>query len=85
MVEISHRAYRYVYVLDYRKGNASIDADFLPRLPSPATESGLTGGGGLTPLNEERIFPVRRHSLLLGGPSTMRVGLGGLPLSLHDF
>ena len=87
----------YNYTLEYRKGSANGNADFLSRLPLPATELDRGGPGSLTPSDEEHVFLIRSHGLLLGGPSAVRVGLdglapsdpssglGGLTLSPHDF
>ena len=87
----------YSYTLIYRNGSANGNADFLSRLPLPATERDRDGPSNLTPSDEERFFLMRSHGLPLGRPSAVRVGLaelapsdpssglGGLPLSRHDF
>ena len=54
---------------------------FLSRLPLPATELDRSGPSRLTPSDEERVFLVHAHGLLIGGPFAMRVGLGRLPPS----
>ena len=87
----------YKYAMEYRNGSANGNDDFLSRLPLPATELDHRGPSTLTPSDEERVFFIRSHGLLLGGPSAVRVGLGGLApsdpssgldgltLSSHDF
>ena len=87
----------YNYTLECRKCSANGNAEFLSRLPLPATELDRRGPCSLTPSEEERVFFIRSHGLLLGGPSAVRVGLGGLApsdpssgldgltLSSHDF
>ena len=67
----------YNYTLEYRKGSANGNADFLTRLPLPATELDRSGPSSLTPSDEERVFRNRAHGLLLRGPPTVRVGFGG--------
>ena len=69
------------YTLEYRKGGANGNADFLSRLPLPATELDRSDSSSLTPSDEERVFLIRSHGILLGGPSAVRVGLGGLASS----
>ena len=51
---------------------------FSPACLLPAAELDRSGPNSLTPSDEERVFLIRSHSLLLGGPSAVRVGLGGL-------
>ena len=68
----------YNYTLEYRKGSANGNADFLTRLPLPATELDRSGPSSLTPSDEESLFLIRSHDVFLGGPSAVRVGLGGL-------
>ena len=68
----------YNYTLEYRKGSANGNADFLSRLPLPATELDRSGPSSLTPSDEEHAFLIRSHGLLLSGASAVRVGLGGL-------
>ena len=87
----------YHYTLVYRKGSANGNADFLSRLPLPASEDDRSGHSRLTPSDEEHIYLIRAGGLLLdtppdvslglGGlaPSSQSVGLGGLPLSQSDF
>ena len=67
------------YTLEYRKGGANGNADFLSRLPLPATELDRSGPRCLTPSNEERVFLIRSNDLLLGGTSAYRLGWAGAP------
>ena len=43
------------YILEYRKGSASGNADLLSRLPQPAAEHGRSGSSRLTPVDDEAI------------------------------
>ena len=86
----------YIYTLEYRKGSANGNADFLSRLPLPTTDLDRSGPCSLTPSDEDLVFFIRSYGLLFGGPSAVRVslgglvpsdpssGLGGLTLSPHD-
>ena len=104
IAEHNRRIQRWIQILTaynntlvYRKGSANGNASFLSRLPLPATELDRGGPSGLTPSDEERVFFIRSHGLLLGGPSAVRSSLGGLSpsdpnsgwsgltLSPHDF
>ena len=51
---------------------------FLSRPPLPATELDLSGPSSLNPSDEERVFLIRSHGLLLGAPCAMCVALGWL-------
>lgn len=73
------------HTLESRKGNVNGNADFLSRLPLPATERDRTGRSRLTPSDEQRVFLIRSHDLLLGGPFAMNVGLGWLAPSDTEF
>ena len=85
------------YTLEYRKSSANGNDDFLSRLPLPAMELDRSGPSRFTPSDEVRVFLIRSHGVLLGGPSAVHgglgglapsdpsSGLGGLTLSLHDF
>ena len=87
----------YRYTLEYRKGSANGNADFLSQLPLPASEDDRSGRSRLTLSDEERIYLIRSGGLAfdgrptlssgLGGlaPSRHSIGLGGLPLSQADF
>ena len=74
----------YRYTLEYRKGSANGNADFLSRLPLPASENDRSGRSRLTPSEEERIYLIRSGGLLLDGPPTLSLGLGGLAPSSHS-
>ena len=85
------------YTLEYRKGSANGNADFLSRLPEPATEHDRNGSTSLTPVEDGGIYLIRACGLYtpsspipgvgLGGlmPRTESNALGGLPLTLADF
>ncbi|CAB1107221.1 unnamed protein product [Ectocarpus sp. CCAP 1310/34] len=54
----------YNYTLDYRKGPANGNADFLSRLPVAAAECDRSGGSRLTPAeDEEAVFFIRSCGL----------------------
>ena len=67
---------KYNKTIEYRNGSVNGNADFLSRPPLPATELDRSGSSSLTPSDEERVFLIRPHGLLLGEPSAVRVGLG---------
>ena len=83
--------------LDYRKESANGNADYLSRLPQPATEHDRGGSSRLTPADDEAIYLVGGCGLLtpstsvpgigLGGlvPQPDSAALGGLPLTSTDF
>ena len=64
--------------LEYRKGSVNENADCFSRLHLLVTELDRNGLSSLTPSDEKRVFLIRSHGLLLGGPSAVRVGLDGL-------
>ena len=66
----------YRYTLEYRKGSANGNADFLSRLPLPASEDNRSGRSRLTPSDEERIYLTRSGGLALDGPPTLSPGFG---------
>ena len=66
------------YTLEYRKGSANSNADFLSRLPLPVSEDDRSGHSRLTPSYEERIYLIRAGGLFLDGPPALSLGLGGL-------
>ena len=74
----------YRYNLEYRKGSANGNADFLSRLPLPASEDDRSGRSRLTPFDEERIYLIRSGGFVLDGPPTLSPGLGGLAPSSHS-
>ena len=83
--------------LEYRKGSVNGNADFFSRPPLPATELDRSDLSSLTPSDQGHIFLIRSYGLILGRSSALRVGLGGLaasdpssglgglPISPHDF
>ena len=85
------------YTLEYRKGSANGNADFLPRLPEPAMEHDRSGSTSLNPIEDGGTFLMRAFGLSapslpipgvgLGGlvPGTERAVLGGLPFTPADF
>ena len=52
------------YTLEYRKGSANGNADFLLQLPQPETEHDHSGSSRLTPVDDEAIYLVRARDLL---------------------
>ena len=56
------------YTLEYRKGSANGNADFMSRLPEPATEHDRSGLTSLSPVEDGGIYVMRacglKHSLL---------------------
>ena len=85
------------YTLEYQKESANGNADFLSRLPEPATEHDRNGSTSLTPLEGGGVYLIRACGLYtpsspipgvgLGGliPRTENNALGRLPLTLADF
>ncbi|CAB1096809.1 unnamed protein product [Ectocarpus sp. CCAP 1310/34] len=58
----------YNYTLEYRKGSANGNADFLSRLPVAAAECDCSGRSRLTPAeDEEAVFLIRSCGLTLSG------------------
>ncbi|MEP1592764.1 hypothetical protein, partial [Sulfitobacter sp.] len=51
------------YTLEYRKGSANGNADFLSRLPEPATEYDRNGSSCLNPVEDGGIFLIRACGL----------------------
>ena len=52
------------YTLEYRKGSANRNAEFLSRLPEPATEHDYSiGSSSFTPLDDSGIFRIRACGL----------------------
>ena len=82
---------------EYRKGSANGNANFLSRLPEPATEHNHSGLTSLNPVEDGGIYVIRACGLNtpstpipgvgLGGlmPRTESAVLGGLPLTSADF
>ena len=85
------------YTLEYRKGSANGNADFLSRLPEPATDHDRSGSTSLNPVEDTGIYLIRVCGLKtpsspilgvgLGGlvPRTKSAVLGGLPFTSVDF
>ena len=81
--------------LEYRKGSANGNANFLSRLPESATEHDRSGF--ITPVEDGGIFLIRAcglrtHSSPTPGaglnglvPRSERAVLGGLPFTSSDF
>ena len=68
----------YNYALDYRKGTSNGNADFLSRLPQPATDADRTGRNRLTGPDTVGIYLVRPCGFAPNEPPTPGIGLGGL-------
>ena len=66
------------YTLEYRKGSANGNADFLSRLPQPATKHGHSGSRRLIPAEDGVIYIVRACGLLTPSTSVPGICLGGL-------
>ena len=47
------------YTLEHRKGSANGNADFLSRLPEPATEHDSSGSTSLNPVENGGIYLIR--------------------------
>ena len=50
--------------VEYRIGSTNGSADFVARLPLPATELDRSGSSSLTPSDEEHAFLIRSHVLV---------------------
>ncbi|CAB1104650.1 unnamed protein product [Ectocarpus sp. CCAP 1310/34] len=69
----------YNYTLEYRKGSANGNADFLSRLPIDAAECDRSGRSRLTPDgDEEGVSFIRSCGLTPSVHRAVGVGLGGL-------
>ena len=68
----------YSFILKYRKGKSNGNADFLSRLPQPATEADRTGPNRLTGPDTVGIYLIRPCGFTPCEPSTPGIGLGGL-------
>ena len=83
--------------LEYRKGSANGNADFLSRLPELATECDRSGSSSLTPVDDDGLFLIRTCGLRTRSSPTPGTGLGelvtraenavlgGLPFVSSDF
>ena len=66
------------YTLEYRKGSANGNANFLSRLPKPATEHDRNGSTSLTPVEDGGIYLIRACGLYTPSSPIPGVSLGGL-------
>ena len=66
------------YTLEYGKGSANGNADFVSRLPEPATEQARNRSSSLTPVNYDDIVPIWACRLRTRSSPTPGVGSGGL-------
>ena len=66
------------YTLEYRKGSANGNADFLSRLPEPATEHDRTGSNSLIPVEDCGIIFTQACGLRTHASPVPGVGLSGL-------
>ena len=67
------------YTLEYRKGSADGNANFLSRrFPETATEHDRSGSSSLTPVDDGGIFLIRACGLCARSSPTPSVGLSGL-------
>ena len=55
----------YNYVSGYHKGSVNGNVGFPSRLPLPATERDRNNPSSLTPSDNERVFIIHSHGLLL--------------------
>ena len=68
----------YNCTLEYRKGTANGNADFLSRLPQPATDADRTERNRLTGPDTVGIYLIRPCGFAPNEPATPGIGLGGL-------
>ena len=68
----------YNYTLEYRNGTANGNADFLSRLPQPATDADRTGRNRLTGTDTVGIYLIRPCGFAPNKPPTPGIGLGWL-------
>ena len=66
------------HILEYRKGSANGNADFLSRLPEPATEHDRSGSTSLNPVEDVGIYLIRAYGLSTLSSPIPGVGFGGL-------
>ena len=66
------------YTLEYRIGSKNGNADFLSRLPEPATEHDRSGSTSLNPVEDGGIYLMRAYGLNTPSSLIPAVGLGGL-------
>lgn len=68
----------FTYTLQYRKGTATGNINFLSRLLQPATDADRTGRNHLTGPDIVGIYLIRPCGFASNEPSTPGIGLGGL-------
>ena len=85
------------HTLEYRKGSANGNADFLSRLPEPATKHDRTGSSSRIPVEDGGTFLIQACGLRTRASPIPGVGLsglvphpesavlGGLPFASSDF
>ena len=66
------------YTLECRKESANGNADFLSRLPQPATDHDPSGSSRLSSVNDGAIYLVRTCGLLTPSTSIPGIDMGGL-------
>ena len=66
------------YTLEYHEGSANGNADFLSRLPEPATEHDRSGSTSLNPVEDGGIYLIRACGLSTSFSPIPGVGLGEL-------
>ena len=66
------------YAFENRKGITNVNADFLSRLPEPATADDRSGSSSFTPLEDGGMFLFRACRLRTRSSPTPSVGLSGL-------
>ena len=64
--------------LEYRKGSASGNADFLSRLPEPAKKHNDSESNSVTPVEDGGIFLIHTWGLRTRSSPNSGVGLSGL-------
>ena len=74
----------YSYALEYRKGSANGNADFLSRLPQPATDLDRTGPNRPASPDTVGVYLIHACGFTPIEPSTPGIGLGGL-VPLHPY
>ena len=68
------------YTLEYHEGSANGNADFLSRLPEPATEHDRSGSMSLNPVEDGGICLIRDCGLNIPSPrSGCRLGWANAP------
>ena len=65
-------------ILEYRKGSANRNTEYLSRLPEPATEHGRTGSSSLIHVEDGGIFLIPARGLRTRASPIPGVGLSGL-------